>query len=213
VKPVHVCVTVFNRYDLLRKLVESLRMSHVVPVSLIVIDRGHDLVSLNKALDGGIRCGTSIIQVNLPGNCLAAAWNWFITHVPEERVIASDDIIFFPETLSEFRNTPGDFVGVEDDKGSSHFACFLIRDSCVEKIGLFDESISPNYMYFEDCDYGHRMAMADIPLLGIRHLFHAKDQSLAVRTNEQLDEHNRMFLIARDNFVKKWGRMPEPGKW
>jgi hypothetical protein len=55
--------------------------------------------------------------------------------------------------------------------------------------------------------------MADIPLLGIKHVYHAKDQSLAHRIGEQLEDHNRMFLIARDNFVKKWGQMPELGKW
>jgi len=212
VRPINVCVTVFNRYDLLAVLVDSLRKSSVVPSALYVIDRGNDARAVDEALGHGVSEKTDIRRIPLEGQCLATAWNWFIKNVPEERIIASDDIVFYPETLGVFRDTPGDFIGIKDGK-SSAFACFLIRDSCVEKIGLFDETISPDYLYFEDCDYGKRMHLAGVPIVRIDCLFHANSQSLARKTEEQTKEHHRLFTIAQENYIRKWGSAPTPGEW
>ncbi len=208
---INICVTVFNRYDLLKLLVDSIRKSIIVPTDLWIIDRGHDHEQLLMALGERIP-GVEIHHVNLDGQCLAAAWNWFIKNVPEDRILASDDIIFYPETIGLFVNTPGEFVGMDDGKSSS-FACFLIRDSCVEKVGLFDEQISPDYLYFEDCDYGVRMHSAGVPIHTVKRIIHANSQSLVKKTDAQKEEHNRRFLIAQENFVKKWGRLPAQGEW
>lgn len=210
-KPLNVCVTVFNRYDLLQLLIESIRRSDLLPSNIWVVDRGNNPTKLHLALGDPIP-GVAIHGVKLRGQCLAAAWNWFIKNVPEERIIASDDIEFEPHALRTFVETEGDFVGLEEP-GSSHFACFLIRDSCVAAVGLFDEEISPEYMYYEDCDYGKRMEIAGIELKGLTCMRHANSASLAAKTPEQVELHHKLFQIARANYVRKWGCEPTPGKW
>lgn len=199
---INVCITVFNRYDLLARLFASLGASTVQPDEVYVIDRGNDPVRLKHAANG-----RPFITVPLEGQSLPAAWNWFMSNVEEERVIVSDDIEFFPETLETFLKAPGDLVGLEDGK-SSHFACFAPRNSCIKKVGFFDESLSPDYMYFEDSDYGRRMLLLGIPIVGISCMHHGLAQSWEKKTEAQRNDHHRRFMIAQDNYIKKWGGIP-----
>lgn len=226
---IHVCIVVFNRYDLLKRLMTSIRNSNVTPHAVYVIDRGRNPEQLALALGplhrdvyesqikgvaryrlGQLRTEDEA-ELHLPklsGNSLPEAWNWFLRNVPEERILASDDIEFFPETLETFVKTPGDFVGLHDEERSSHFACFLLRDSCIEKVGYFDPDISPDYMYFEDCDYAYRMKLLGIPEKGISCMHHGLAQSWEKKTLEQQNEHHTKFLKAQANYVRKWGGLP-----
>lgn len=201
-KPVNVCIVVFNRYDLLRKLFDSIAASRLQPEAVYVIDRGHDQARVLFAADS-----YPFAYVDLPGQSLPAAWNWFAENVPEERILASDDIEFLPEALETFAATPGDIVGLDDGE-SSHFACFLLRDSCVKAIGLFDETLSPDYLYFEDCDYFRRMAQAGLTITGIGCMKHGKSQSWSKKTIEQQADHHRRFILAQNNYITKWGGLP-----
>jgi hypothetical protein len=207
VKPINVCVVVFNRYDLLRNLARSITNSRVAvgrKVVIHVIDRGGQFDRVMDAFEG---TPYPVGIVSLAGQSLPAAWNWFIQHVPEERILVSDDVEFYPEALETFASTPGDFLGIDDGK-SSHFACFLVRDTCVRKVGLFDETLSPDYMYFEDCDYHYRMRLASVSVTGISCLHHWLAQSWEKKTPEQQAEHHVRFVAAQQNYVKKWGGEP-----
>lgn len=201
-KDVNVCCVTFNRYDLLKRLFDSIDSSTVKPAGIYVIDRGHDSNQVMQAAGKHL-----FAHIVLDGQSLPAAWNWFMRNVPEERVIASDDIEFYPNTLETFLNTPGDFVGIEDGK-SSHFACFMPRNSLIRKIGYFDETISPDYMYFEDSDYGYRMKLAGIPLTGNPNMYHGLMKSWEKKTPEQQAEHHPKFIQAEQNYIRKWGGKP-----
>lgn len=207
---VHVCVPVLKRYDLLRELLVSLRESTVIP-RVYVLDNGHNTTALQQAIDGfGTWVWPSInVHTYTPDQPMGVAesWNWFIGHVPEERLIANDDVTFAPESIAKMAETPGDFVTALP--GSNACSCFLLRDSCVEKVGLFDETISPGYAYYEDCDYVERMILLGIPITGVLcDVGHKGSQTLEVSTPEEMKRHHERFLLARSNFVKKWGRMP-----
>lgn len=206
-KPINVCIVVFNRYDLLANLIESIRRSILTPRAVWIIDRGNDQEKLDQALGHGID-GVPIEVVPLEGQSLAAAWNWFMKNVPEDRVITSDDIEFLPETLGEMSKHPGVFVGLDDNKRSSHFACFMVRDECIEKVGYFDEGLSPNYVYFEDCDYKRRMVLAGVPIDGV-FMHHGLAQSWEKKTLEQQNDHHDRFRLAERNYIKKWGGLPD----
>ncbi len=207
-KELHLCCPVLKRYDLLRDMLLSLMSSTVQPAMVHIINNGRDKARLDVAMVG------FPLDVFTPSQPLglAAAWNWFIENVPEERLIVNDDLIFQPFSLERLMAKEGDFVS--GLPGSNACSCFLLRDSCVAKVGLFDETISPGYAYFEDCDYVERMIEQGIPITGCLEagVVHLGSQTLAKNTSEEMSEHHRRFGIAQDNFVAKWKRLPNvPG--
>lgn len=200
---INVCVPVLRRYDLLRDLLLSLQPSTVAPDGIYVIDNGRNAELLEKALDGyDVVVHTPDINIGV-----AASWNWFLQHVPDDRIIVNDDIMFAPDSIEKIVATDADLVWAE----GIGFSCFLMRDSCVEKVGFFDESISPGYGYYEDEDYLQRLdgrgtreplAVAVNVACGVKHTHSA---TLKAATHEELLEHHRRFKIAQQNYMKKWG--------
>lgn len=200
---INVCVPVLRRYDLLRELLLSLERSTVVPNRVCIINNGRDVPRLRVAVAGVcLRLGVLTPKESLG---VAASWNWFINNVEEERIIANDDVVFAPESLAKIIASKADIVW------SSGFSCFLIRDTCVRKLGLFDEAISPGYGYYEDDDYLQRLdgrgtrepsAVAENVDAGV---VHTKSGTLKGATHAEVLEHHRRFKIARVNYAKKWG--------
>jgi GT2 family glycosyltransferase len=203
---IHVCVPVLKRYDLLKELIRSLESGSVQPTSLVIIDNGRDAKQLLPAIgDASMRVDT-FTPVKALG--LAESWNWFIAHVPEERVIVNDDVVFAPESLEKMVMTPGAFVSAL--AGTNACSCFLLRDSCVQRVGMFDEAISPGYAYFEDCDYVERMRQLNLWITavdcGVQHL---GSQTIRANDSGEMLDHHRRFLIAQENYIAKWGRLPD----
>ncbi len=203
-KPLYLCVPVIKRYDLLRDMLLSLDRSTVKPDLVYIIDNGRNSERVSMAMSYTL---SKVFTPDKPMG-LAESWNWFITHVPEERLIVNDDLTFAPNDLEMIVNTPGDFVSAL--AGSNACSCFLLRDSCVEKVGLFDETISPGYAYYEDCDYVERMVQKKVRITAVSSgVVHVGSATLAKASESERMEHNRRFMIAQENFVKKWGRMPD----
>jgi GT2 family glycosyltransferase len=199
---VNLCVPVLKRYDLLRNLLMSLHQSTVKLERVIVIDNGRDKERLKSAL---VMCPTHH-WVETPDKPMGVAesWNWFLQYVGEERIITNDDVLFASDSIEKIIACKSDLVW------ASGFSCFLIRDACVAKIGLFDETISPGYGYYEDEDYLQRLdgrgtlpraASAENVDAGVVHL---KSQTLQAASHEEILEHHRRFKIAQGNYIKKW---------
>lgn len=201
---INVCVPVLKRYDLLGELLKSLQGSTVDPI-VWIIDNGKDEGQLRAAL-GNLDTKAAVYTPASPMG-VAESWNWFLRNVPEERIIANDDITFAHDSLEKLAASPADLIWA---KGCG-FSCFVLRDACIAKIGFFDETISPGYGYYEDDDYLQRLdgrgtrdrsAEADEVECGVVHL---KSQTLAVSTPEEVAAHHRRFLIAQRNYMQKWG--------
>lgn len=201
---VNVCVPVLKRYDLLKRLLMSLRCSTLTPNKVYVIDNGRDFPRIQRAVAGS-DVGVSVHTPERPLS-VAESWNWFIQNVPDDRIIANDDIVFLPESLEKLVASDADIVWA----AGVGFSCFVLRDSCVEKIGFFDETISPGYAYYEDEDYLQRLdgrgtrapsAVAANVECGV---FHEHSATLKIATPQELDEHHRLFKIAQGNYAKKW---------
>lgn len=201
---INICVPVLRRYDLLREMVRSCRASNVQPDNYYIIDNGKNKHKLLQAL-GDLDLS---VKVHTPAESLgvAASWNWFIRHVSEERVIVNDDITFGPDSLELLLASKADLVWA---KGCG-FSCYVLRDACVAKLGLFDEAISPGYGYYEDEDYLQRLdgrgtrapsAVAEEVKCGV---LHHKSATLQAASHAELLEHHRKFKIAQGNYVKKW---------
>jgi len=195
---INVCVPVLKRYDLLRDLVASLPSG----VMLHIINNGRDAARLSAALAG--REAHVLTPPDPMG--VAESWNWFLANVPEERVIVNDDVTFAPDSLAKLLAPKTDMTFAQ----GIGFSCFVIRNRAVKRIGVFDESISPGYAYYEDDDYMARMrrggvSATDVVDSGIVHL---RSSTLEKNTEAEMQEHHRRFHIARANFVEKWGMMP-----
>lgn len=203
---IHICIPVLKRYDLLRELLLSLDKSETQPTKVVVIDNGQNSRELLRAIFGT----EQLVMIHTPPTPLsvAASWNWFIHHVPEERFIINDDIELAPGSLAAMLAARASFVSV-----GFGFSCFLLRDACVEKVGLFDEAISPGYAYFEDMDYLHRMRLAGVQDDVVKcDVIHKQSQTPAAYTQEEWNEHHRKFDIAQTNFRAKWNNI-ERDKW
>ena len=201
---INICVPVLKRYDLLRELVRSCQASNVQPDNYYIIDNGkngHKILQALGDFDLAIKVHTPRVPMGI-----TESWNWFIRRVPEERVIVNDDITFEPGSLEALLASKADLVWAKD----CGFSCFMPRDACVEKIGLFDEAISPGYGYYEDEDYLQRLdgrgtrapsAVAETVDCGVQH---HKSATLQAASHVEILEHHRKFKIAQGNYAKKW---------
>lgn len=201
---VNVCVPVLRRYDLLREMVRSCEAGMVKPDQYYIVDNGQNGRRLMEALgDFDIDA-----KVHTPKHPLSVAqsWNWFIKRVPEERVIVNDDITFAPHSLGLLLQSKADLVWA---KGCG-FACFVMRDACVEKLGTFDESISPGYAYYEDDDYLQRLdgrgtrAPSAVAEEVDADVFHLNSGTLKAASHEEILAHHSRFKAAQANYAKKW---------
>ena len=202
---VDVCVTVLNRYDLLRQCLESLVTTKNVG-RVFVIDNGVNPEKLDEAVSG-LSMEVSILNTSRLG--LAESWNVFINNTSNQRIISNDDITFSPDSIARLTNSKADIVFPQ----GIGFSCFLLRDSCVSKVGQFDESLSPGFAYFEDCDYMNRIekngtiVAEDVTSHGITHLKNGTQH--AIQENEA-DEYRHLYYLAQERFITKWGVLP-PG--
>ena len=203
--PISICVPVLKRYDLLRELLLSLHGSTIMPEAVYIVNNGRDEAKLEEVLSASpVSVFVETPEANLG---VAASWNRFIMETEDDRVIVNDDVTFAPDSLALLTACPADLVWA----AGFGFSCFVIRDACVEKIGLFDETISPGYGYYEDEDYLQRLdgrgtkpraATAEEVECKIQH-FHSA--TLKAGSHEDILEHHRKFKIAQGNYIKKWG--------
>lgn len=199
---INVCVPVLKRYDLLQGMLQSLQRGTVVPDRVHVLDNGLRDWRPDESI-------TLSVDVYVPPRPLGVAesWNWFITHVQEERVIVNDDIVFASHSLERLVASKADLVWAE----GCGFSCFVIRDSCVEKLGLFDETISPGYGYYEDEDYLQRLdGRGTRPASAVAenvdcNVLHLHSQTLKAGSPGDIADHHRKFKIAQGNYARKWG--------
>lgn len=199
-----VCVPVLKRYDLLREMLLSLNVSTRVPDQVCIIDNGRDAHALEAAVDGVSAHMSICVHVPTKAMGVAESWNWFINHVPEERIITNDDIVFASESIAAMVAQRELFVSC-----TFGFSCFLIRDELIDVVGLFDETLSPSYAYFEDMDYLRRMRMAHVVdkvvECGVAHRQSATSEKF---TEREWAEHHKKFLLAQSNYEKKWAGKP-----
>lgn len=198
---VSVCVPVLKRYDLLRGMLLSLEKSAIKVDVAYVLDNGRNQETLNRALDG-IKLEIWTHAPEKPMG-VAESWNWFLRDVPEERIIANDDVLFAPETVGLL------LARTEPLVLGCGFSCFVLRDACVDKVGYFDEEISPGYAYYEDEDYMTRVLQLKVPVAGIEcGVEHLRSSTLVASTPAELEQHHRKFRRAMENYRRKHGGLP-----
>jgi hypothetical protein len=202
---INLCIPTLNQYQLMIELMVSADKGNVPPDKFYVFDNGGKLEPVDKR----------VTIYKAPCNLgVAKSWNWFINNVPDIRIISNDDLVFGPETIANMSNAildGAEFVGLDNISGLNLFSLFAITDKCVEKVGLFDEDISPNYAYFEDNDYHRRMNLLGVKTTYVKgDVIHVGSATLKSYTPEELEQHHQKFRRAKANYILKWGG--EPGK-
>ena len=208
-KEVNLCIPTLNRYDLLVTCVLSAVSGTVKPTQILIIDNGLKLDRPN--ID-------NLHVYNFGRNIgLAASWNFLIKNTNEYRIIVNDDIEFFPDTIEKLINSydenyvvfPGAVMAVNT------FSCFMISNKIIDNVGFFDENISPGYAYFEDNDYRYRMHLAGFETKRAVEcgLIHRSSSTIKKFNHPQINIHHKLFEKAKNNYINKWGGLPENEKY
>lgn len=213
----NVCIPTLNRYDKLKELIDSLTSGSRVPDGIYILDNGgrFDIELLPKLKEDQLK----IIYKSTFGTNIgvAGSWNYFIRNVSDIRIICNDDIVFDYDALEQFEKqwSPEYMTWASGAYLTNAFSCFAIPDYVVNKIGFFDETISPNYAYFEDNDYFRRIQLSGMitPVPVLVNVKHSTSSTLKGFTAIEKKEHHRKFKIAKENYIKKWGGTPGNEKY
>lgn len=203
---VDLCVPVLTRYDMLKELIFSAEKGIVAPDRYIICDNGgkFNLNDYPKAIQVKLYIYTPRYNIGVAGS-----WNYLIRNSSDGRIISNDDIIVYSDTIKAMINTKGDFIYASQGKEDNSFSFFIIRDSCINSVGFFDEGISPYYGYFEDNDYSYRMSLLGIEKIRCTcNILHYGSSTIKSFSKEEMDMHHKKFIIARNNYIRKWGGAP-----
>ena len=126
-------------------------------------------------------------------------------------------MLFFEDTLELFVNAYDENCIIFPGGASiaNVFSCFIIPNKVVDIVGEFDESISPNYAYFEDNDYARRMQIHNHKIKAVDdcRVLHTNSSTFNRLTGNDLVGHHKKFKIAQKNYIKKWGGLPGAEKF
>ena len=197
-------IPVLNRFDLLKRLVESIDVEatvYVINNSGVVQDFEYD----NSLVD--------IYWVNLPSNLgVASSWNLGIKMLPFESrwFFTSADCYFRPGDLELLQTAKSDALTLCDQ--FPYYQTFAVGEDLVKTVGLFDEALHP--IYFEDNDYERRLAHAGMRVdrlpLQLGH-----DNSSTIASDNSFAERNKATFA--DNHVyfvlKQANESFDEGRW
>jgi hypothetical protein len=199
---INLCIPTLNRYDLLKELLVSAENGIVKPDRYYIIDNG-----LKLELD----FPRTHIQRPPYNVGVAASWNWFLNNIQGYNIISNDDIKFYPDTIATLIDGyRAECVNVPESMGNNMFSLFLLGDDVIKNVGLFDESISPRYAYFEDNDYYYRLTLQGLTVNIIQGCYTAHQSSSTLKkfTEGEKSLHHTRFKTAKTNYKNKWGGLP-----
>ena len=145
-------VPVLNRFDLLKRMLESIDVEATVYVINNSGER-QDFEHSNPLVD--------VHWLDMPSNLgVASSWNLGIKMLPFESLwfISSADCVFAPGDLTLLDTAKTDALTLCDK--FPYYQTFAVGEDIVNLIGLFDEGLHP--IYFEDNDYERRLTKAGL---------------------------------------------------
>lgn len=187
-----IIVPVLNRFDLLRRMVESIDIEATV---YVINNTGcrQDFEHSNELI--------KMHWVDLPYNLgVASSWNLGIKMLPFEKrwVFSSADSYFAPGVCQELAEASSDAITL---CGTFPFwQTFAVGEKVVERVGLFDEALHP--AYFEDTDYQRRCEQAGIDFrVLVGEVFH--DNSSTIKSDEYIASRNVVSFQSNEDYYSK----------
>jgi hypothetical protein len=205
---IKVCIPTLKAVEELKQCINSV-LGSSISCNIFIVDNGGIVRELRDSI---------VTHKPVTNLGVAGSWNYFIDNVPDVRLITNDDIIFdlyaveqMLVTLAHNRREGISNIVSPENLGSP-FSCFLLPTEVIEKVGRFDEWISPKYAYFEDNDYSYRMSKVGIGISKAEKAFVIHGGSSTIRhfDKQKEKEHHDRFRLARNHYIKKWGG--EPGQ-
>lgn len=199
-----------RRYDLLAALCASAERGTRKPDGYYFVDNGGALVS--KMSRGEVKLPDTA-YVETPGRHVgvAGAWNRAIEKNSDWTIITNDDVTMHPDTVEKLveaaESSDAEFLYPEFNPGAM-FCVFLLKRSCYDRIGGFDENFHP--AYFEDNDYHRRMKLAGVKELCVAGVGydHVGSATLKSFSAQEMARHHKQFEHNRDYYCRKWGGLP-----
>lgn len=154
---------------------------------------------------------------------LSRSWNDGVHEVlaagATHAMLVNDDLHFVEGGFATFV----DFVGTSDplsiallhglETGGSPyagqvmqqgFACCALSPAVIERVGWFDENITP--AYYEDSDYYRRCILSDVAFVMAPGVLAEHERSKTTRDNPEIRvEHEAVMIRNRDYYTRKWG--------
>ena len=175
-------VPVLNRFDFLKRMLESIDVDATIYVINNSGEQQHDFYHNNLLV--------TVHWVDLPSNLgVASSWNLGIKMLPFESrwFITSADCVFASGDLTLLQTAKSDALTLCDK--FPYYQTFVVGEEIVKTVGLFDEGLHP--IYFEDNDYERRIAKAGLRVdrlpLQLEH-----DNSSTIRSDVKLSERNQV---------------------
>ena len=202
---VKLIVPVLNRFDLLKRMVESIDVEATVYV-----------INNSGVIQDDFYCENPLVNVHwleLPTNLgVASSWNLGIKMLPFESrwFITSADTWFQPGALTLLETAKDDAVTLAES--FPYWQTFAVGQKIVEQIGLFDEALHP--IYFEDNDYERRVTNAGLRIdrlpLALGH-----DNSSTIKSSSKFTDRNNVTFADNSSYFNQKqvdGRFDE-GRW
>ena len=198
-------VPVLNRFDLLKRMIESIDVNATVYVinnsGAIQDDFYHENPLVN------------VHWVELPSNLgVASSWNLGIKMLPFETrwFISSADCWFRPGDLDLLQTAKRDALTLCDK--FPYYQTFAVGDEIVNSVGLFDEALHP--IYFEDNDYERRIAHAGLRVDRLA-LQLGHDNSSTISSDARLSLRNETTFRNNQKYFnqKVDAHMFDEGRW
>ena len=184
-------VPVLNRFDLFRRMIESID----VEATVYVIN--------NSGVRQDFEHSNPLVKmhwVDLPSNLgVASSWNLGIKMLPFESrwFISSADCFFHAGDLELLQTAKTDALTLCSQ--FPHYQTFAVGEEIVKTIGLFDEGLHP--IYFEDNDFERRIDKAGLRVdrlpLQLGH-----DNSSTINSDAKLSERNQFTFANNEKYFR-----------
>lgn len=213
-----IVIPVLNQFEKAINAISSIRTRHTYEV--LVVPQYRLNQSLSSAWNQGIE--------------------WSLSRKHDFTIIINDDILFTSQTIDNMvesflgmekdyqcvmitaNNVRGlyedplhtleyetDVVGFQENPD---FACFIVRPSILDIVGLFDENFTP--AYFEDNDYHYRINIAGYKAYNSVSSPYYHYGSQTQNANDALPVVPPFaFELNRSYYCDKWGGIPGEEKW
>ena len=198
-------VPVLNRFDLLKRMLESIDVNATVYV-----------INNSGAIQDDFEYDNPSIYVHwieLPSNLgVASSWNLGIKMLPFESrwFITSADTWFQAGALEMLQTAKDDAITLAES--FPFWQTFAVGQKVVEQIGLFDEALHP--IYFEDNDYERRVTNAGLRIdklpLALGH-----DNSSTINSSNKFAERNNVTFADNKGYYnqKQADARFDEGRW
>lgn len=208
---INLCVAVYNRYDLLSKVIESAINGTLKPTKISIVDNGGKFIDNFGEINEAYGIPLDLLVPKFAQYGLARSFNYFLHKYDDNIIIANDDAIFHNETIEKLvkatYDNPNDIFFVPNGYWEHHWSMFLQKKDSLSIVGEYDGNFYP--AYFEDRDYLYRMKLKGYKPFVVDGCTYTHEDggSNTVKKINERESFGKRFAELSQYFNMKWGGM------